>query len=122
MVGWLPTKWRPLVMPNVTRKQLAHRIADSTGFGIGIVDNIVKAFLENIITDVGKGNRLEFREFGVFSVMTRKSRIAQNPKTLSPVKVPAKLVAKFKPGLKMREVVNGQRPRGSKTRRRKSRL
>ena len=109
-------------MPNVTRKELAHRIADSSGFGIGIVDNIVKTFLENIITEVGKGNRLEFREFGVFRVTTRRSWTAHDPRTLSPVRVPAKRVAKFKAGLTMLEVVNGQRPRRGKKRRRKSRL
>ena len=109
-------------MPNVTRKQLAQRIARSTGFTRITVDNIVKTFLENIITEVGKGNRLEFREFGVFRVTTRRSWTAHDPRTLSPVRVPAKRVAKFKPGLKMLEVVNGQRPRRGKKRRRKSRL
>ena len=37
---------------------------------------------------LSKGNRLEFRDFGVFEPRTRAARTAQNPKTLEPVEVP----------------------------------
>ena len=40
--------------------------------------------------ELGKGNRLEFRDFGVFEVRSRAARTAQNPKTLAPVRVPAR--------------------------------
>lgn len=43
-------------------------------------------------------NRLEFRDLGVFEPRTRESRIAQNPKTLEKVQVPAKRSVKFKMG------------------------
>ena len=50
-----------------------------------------------------KGNRLEFREFGVFDSRVRAARIAQNPKTLEKVEVPAKRTVKFKMGRLMKE-------------------
>ena len=50
-----------------------------------------------------QNNRLEFRDFGVFEIRSRASRIAQNPKTLERVDVPAKRTVKFKMGRLMRE-------------------
>jgi integration host factor subunit beta len=50
-----------------------------------------------------KDNRLEFRDFGVFETRTRAQRIAQNPKTLARVEVPAKKTVKFKIGRMMKD-------------------
>ena len=58
--------------------------------------------------ELAKGNRLEFRDFGVFETKTRVARTAQNPKTLEQVHVPAKRVVKFKMGRLMRQKLNGQ--------------
>ena len=63
-----------------------------------MVKHIIQAFLDEIISELSKGNRLEFRDFGVFETRTRAARTAQNPKTLEPVEVPAKRTVKFKPG------------------------
>jgi nucleoid DNA-binding protein len=46
---------------------------------------------------------LEFRDFGVFETRTRAARVAQNPKTLERVEVPAKRTVKFKMGRLMKE-------------------
>jgi len=51
---------------------------------------------------------LEFRDFGVFETKTRPARIAQNPRTLKKVQVPAKRRVTFKAGRLMREAVNGR--------------
>jgi len=45
---------------------------------------VVQKFLDEVIKELGKGNRLEFRDFGVFETKIRKARRAQNPKTLAP--------------------------------------
>jgi hypothetical protein len=55
----------------------------------------------------GKGNRLEFRDFGVFETKIRKARKAQNPKTLEPVEVPEKRTVKFKVGRLMKQKLSG---------------
>ena len=51
---------------------------------------------------MGNGNRLEFRDFGVFETKERAARIAQNPKTLQRVHVPPKRTVKFKVGRMMK--------------------
>jgi integration host factor subunit beta len=89
----------------VTKKELVSRIADRTGQTKVITKDIIQMFLDEIITELGKGNRLEFREFGVFEIKERAARKAQNPRTLEKVEVPAKKVVKFKVGRMMKERV-----------------
>jgi len=88
-----------------TKKELVNRIADRTGQTKVVVKGILQTFLDEIITELSLGNRLEFREFGVFEVRERRARRAQNPRTLEKVEVPAKRVVKFKVGRLMRERV-----------------
>ncbi len=90
-------------MPTVTKKDLIDRIADETGQKRTDVRATVQRFLDEVIIELGKGNRLEFRDFGVFEIRERKPRTAQNPKTLEPVQVPAKKVVKFKVGRRMEQ-------------------
>ena len=90
-------------MATVTKKELIDRIAERTQAKRVIVKSIVQAFLEEVTTDLCKNNRLEFRDFGVFETRTRASRIAQNPKTLERVNVPAKRTVKFKMGRLMKQ-------------------
>ncbi|MEL6329041.1 MAG: HU family DNA-binding protein [Planctomycetota bacterium] len=93
-----------------TKKQLVDRIAQATGHKQIEVREIVQQFLDGIIEELSEGNRLEFRDFGVFEVRARRARIAQNPKTLERVPVPAKSTVKFKPGRRMREIMDGELP------------
>src|SRR5678815_936029 len=90
-------------MSTITKKELIDRIADSTSHRRVQVKRIVQQFLDEIITELGKGNRLEFRDFGVFETKLRKARRAQNPKTLQPVEVPEKRTVKFKVGRLMKQ-------------------
>jgi len=92
----------------ITKKELVNRIADQTGQTKVIVKEIIQRFLDEIIAELGRGNRLEFREFGVFEIKERAARRAQNPRTLEKVSVPAKKVVKFKVGRLMREKVSGE--------------
>ena len=89
----------------VTKKELVSRIADRTGQTKVVTKDIIQMFLDEIIHELGKGNRLEFREFGVFEIKERAARKAQNPRTLEKVDVPAKKVVKFKVGRLMKERV-----------------
>jgi len=72
---------------------------------------IINSFLDEIISELAKGNRLEFRDFGVFETAMRAARVAQNPKTLEQVHVPAKRVAKFKMGRLMKQKLKGRKAR-----------
>ena len=90
-------------MATITKKELIDRIADSSGGRRVQVKKVVQQFLDEIVNELGKGNRLEFRDFGVFETKVRKARKAQNPKTLQPVAVPEKRTVKFKVGRLMKQ-------------------
>lgn len=90
-------------MATITKKDLIDRIADRTKLKRVLVKKTVQEFLDQVIQELGKGNRLEFRDFGVFEIKERAARIAQNPKTLQRVEVPPKRTVKFKVGRLMRD-------------------
>ena len=94
-------------MATVTKKELIDRIADQTGAKRVLVKKVVQSFLDEIIDELGGGNRLEFRDFGVFECKVRAARTAQNPKTLERVPVPAKRTVKFKVGRLMKAKLQG---------------
>ena len=90
-------------MATITKKELIGRIAEKTQARRVLVKRIVQTFLDEITNELCDNNRLEFRDFGVFEARTKSARIAQNPKTLERVDVPAKRTVKFKMGRLMRE-------------------
>jgi integration host factor subunit beta len=90
-------------MATVTKKELIDRIADQENCKRVLVKRIVQSFLDEIVNELSRNNRLEFRDFGVFESKIRASRLAQNPKTMDKVKVPSKRTVKFKVGRVMKE-------------------
>ena len=97
----------------ITKKELVARIAERTGQTKVVARDVIQMFLDEIIDELGRGNRLEFREFGVFEIKERAARKAQNPRTLEKVDVPAKRVVKFRVGRLMKQRV-GQIPEGTR--------
>ena len=93
-------------MATITKKELVNRIAARTRQTKIVTKEVIQMFLDEIVRELGRGNRLEFREFGVFEIKERAARKAQNPRTLQKVLVPAKRVVKFKVGRSMREAVD----------------
>jgi integration host factor subunit beta len=96
------------LMTTITKKELVDRIAERTQNKPITVKTVVQQFLDEITTELSNNNRIEFRDFGVFEVREQAARIAQNPKTLEPVEVPAKRTVKFKMGRLMREGMNSK--------------
>jgi integration host factor subunit beta len=99
----------------ITKKDLVDRIADKTGNKRVIVKKIVQNFLDEIVQELGDGNRLEFRDFGVFEIRSRAARVAQNPKTMEKVYVPSKRTVKFKVGRLMKQKLAGPVPEEQET-------
>ncbi len=95
-------------MVTVTKKEIAYRISEQTGLKKVVIKRIIQGFIDEIIGELAKGNRLEFREFGVFEIKERAARRARNPRTGVPVTVPAKKVVHFKAGRLMKEQVQDQ--------------
>jgi integration host factor subunit beta len=94
-------------MATITKKELIDQIADTTKLKRVVVKRVVQSFLDSVIVELGKGNRLEFRDFGVFEVKQRGARMAQNPKTMERVPVPPKRTVKFKVGRIMKQALGG---------------
>jgi len=99
-------------MSTITKQELVDRIAESTQTKQTLVKAIIQNSLDEIISELAKGNRLEFRDFGVFETKTQAARTAQNPKTLERIHVPTKRVVKFKIGRLIRQKLNGQNVKG----------
>jgi len=95
-------------MSTITKKEVIDRIAENTNTRRAVVKPVVQSFLDEIIEELAKNNRLEFRDFGVFETRIRAARRAQNPKTMEQVHVPAKRNVKFKMGRLMKQKMNAQ--------------
>ncbi len=89
-------------MSTTTKKDLIDRIAEETSQKRTAVKAMVQSFLDSVIRELSEGNRLELRDFGVFEIRQRAPRMAQNPKPLERVPVPAKRIVKFKAGRLMK--------------------
>ena len=70
------------------------------------IENIVNAIFGEIIAAMARGDRVELRGFGAFSVKHRSPRMGRNPRTGTQVAVKQKRVPYFKTGKEMRERLN----------------
>ncbi|GLK57043.1 integration host factor subunit beta [Methylopila capsulata] len=74
------------------------------------VENIVNAILDEIVDALARGDRVELRGFGAFSVKARPARVGRNPRTGEHVPVDGKVVPFFKTGKEMRVRLNKDDP------------
>jgi integration host factor subunit beta len=74
------------------------------------VEGIVTAIFEEIAAALARGDRVELRGFGAFSVKHRPARAGRNPRTGAHVPVDQKSVPFFKTGKEMRERLNRENP------------
>ena len=72
------------------------------------VERIVNTIFEEIIEAMSRGDRVELRGFGAFSVKKRNARIGRNPRTGASVAVEEKYVPFFKTGKLLRDRLNGK--------------
>ena len=72
------------------------------------IERIVSTVFEEISAALARGDRVELRGFGAFSVRSRPARLGRNPRTGETVEVPAKAVPFFKSGKELRERLNAE--------------
>ena len=90
----------------MTKRDLVIRIAAETGLSQVAVKEVIQRTLDHIIESMGKNQKIELRNFGVFMVKHRDARIGRNPnKPAQEVPIPAKNVPYFKPGKEMKRIV-----------------
>lgn len=100
----------------MTKKKLINEISQEKGIHPNDVRHVIQAFLDKMTDSLSDGDRLEFRDFGVFEVVERKQKIGRNPKKASEaIIIPARNAVKFTPGKKMRKLIEGKdKPYASK--------
>ena len=95
------------------KSELIQRIAeDNPHLYQRDVERIVSTVFEEVTAALTRGDRVELRGFGAFSVKHREARIGRNPRTGEAVAVPEKNVPFFKTGKDLRERLNGGRGGG----------
>lgn len=91
----------------MTKSELIESLASKNpNLPIKVVDNCVKEVLEQLISTLEKGERIEVRGFGSFSLHHRQARVGRNPKTGESVVLAAKSVPHFKAGKDLKERVD----------------
>ena len=90
------------------RSELIQKIADEhPDLSQREVERIVNTIFEEVIEAMARGDRVELRGFGAFSVKHREARTGRNPRTGEAVDVDEKPVPFFKTGKLLRERLNG---------------
>lgn len=92
----------------MTKRELVIAVANKLGMTQSDVARIIEGTFETISESLAEGHRWELRDFGVFEVKTRASRIGRNPRTGDQVPVPERRVVTFRPGKRMKEEVGGE--------------
>lgn len=82
----------------MNKSELVNAMAEKTGMTKVAAKEAMDACFSIIKESLNKDEKVTLIGFGTFSVVERKARTAKNPQTGDAVKVPAKKVAKFKPG------------------------
>lgn len=71
-------------------------------------EKVVSAIFDHITEALERGERVELRGFGAFSVKKRDARVGRNPRTGEPVEIEEKWTPFFKAGKEMRERLNAE--------------
>ena len=91
----------------MTKSDLIKRLADANPhLFLRDIERIVSTVFDEVTKALVRGDRVELRGFGAFSVRQRSSRVGRNPRTGAEVRVPDKVVPYFKTGKELRERLN----------------
>jgi len=89
----------------MTKKDIVLKISEETDIKQIDVKMVVQRTLDHIVAALSSGETVELRNFGVFKVKLRRSRIGRNPKTGMTVPIPERKVVSFKVGMVMKKKV-----------------
>lgn len=93
----------------VTKKDLIKKISTALNIHEAVVGEVTYHLLDAIRDTLADGDRLEFRDFGVFEVVSRKQKIGRNPKQASvSIVIPQRNAVKFTAGKKMKDLVSSK--------------
>jgi integration host factor subunit beta len=94
-----------------TKADLVEEVARAAELTKKQAESVVESVFQGIIGSLRAGQKIELRGFGSFKLRQRGARVARNPKKSGvKVHVPPKLVPYFKPGKKLKELINEEAP------------
>ena len=92
---------------SATKEDIVRRVASQTDLDAADVKRVIQLLLDGMIEALAKGERLEWRDFGIFRARTWKARKARNPKTGEGIMLGERRAVKFWAGKAMEEKVEG---------------
>jgi DNA-binding protein HU-beta len=90
----------------MNKNDLVEKIATSAAITKTAAAAAIDCFVDSVTTALKKGDRVALVGFGTFSVSQRKARNGRNPQTGGVLKIAARRVAKFTPGVDLKKQVN----------------
>ena len=90
----------------MNKGDLVDKIAAANGISKTAASGALDTLLDSVTSALRKGDRVTLVGFGTFSVSQRKARNGRNPQTGSVIKIAARKVAKFTPGIELKKHVN----------------
>ncbi len=90
----------------MTKSQLAIALAEEKNLSIKDAESILNVIINEITSALMRGDRVELRGFGSFSLKDRKGRLGRNPKTGESVEIPEKSLPRFKTGRELHNKLN----------------
>jgi DNA-binding protein HU-beta len=97
----------------MTKNELIRELAEEFELPRVRVGELVEAMLEKFTNVLKSGDKVQLTPFGQFRIRDRAARMARNPQTGEPVKVPAKRVLKFVPGKTLKDAVGAPKRGGA---------
>ncbi|HMP53976.1 MAG TPA: HU family DNA-binding protein [Candidatus Melainabacteria bacterium] len=92
----------------MNRAELVEKVAQATGQPKSEITRTLSAMLHTVTGALAKGDKVTLVGFGTFERRMRKARTGRNPRTLSPLKIPAAKVPAFRAGKELKDIVNGR--------------
>lgn len=89
----------------MNKQELVNKIAKDHGLTKSAAAAAVETFLGEITRSLKKGDAITFVGFGTFKTSQRKARVARNPQTGAPIKIPKRRVVRFTPGKALKQAV-----------------
>jgi DNA-binding protein HU-beta len=91
----------------VIKLDIINRLSNETGVPKQKAEQVVESLFNSMKDALAKGQRIELRGFGVFTVKPRKRGIGRNPRTGEEVAIPVGKTIRFKPGKDLQPGKNG---------------
>ncbi|MBC7191116.1 HU family DNA-binding protein [Marinobacter sp.] len=87
------------------KPELAAAIADQTGLSREKASEVITAFTDQVSASVAKSQDVTLIGFGTFNIRKREARNGRNPRTGTPIRIPASRTVGFKPGKALKDAV-----------------